>query len=483
MDIEKTFPVRYWINLGRREDRRVETEIALEGAGISATRFPAVDGRFVRKTRGYESAGRYALALTQRMVLRRAASEGADAVLLLEDDVVFHPDLRARLEGMELPEDWGIFYLGCAHRRRPQPVTEGLVRARYALDTHAFAVRAPYYRQVIAALDARRWGRRGHPGASDWYLADLHERVPTYACYPNLAWQAVAKSDLAGGSYSNYTPSGEQVSAAGETVGLQAELWGVPRWHGESRPGDREPKLGLLFLTRGDVNVPEAWVRFVGGAAGEVRIYAHPKDLVMAEAGFLRGASIAERWDTEWGDVSLVRAMLSLLREALRDQSLTHFAFASESCLPLMPWSEMRRRLKQDGRSWIDWQDAGSMQEKHRVRIAGVRDLPERSWRLHPQWCLLARDAAECVAEYDLTGKFERVFAADEHYVGTVLALRGFPEEDRVCRRPMTWTRWSDERIGSFDVIDRKLSGELVSSGCFFARKFLKNTKGWVGVG
>jgi GR25 family glycosyltransferase involved in LPS biosynthesis len=88
MNIEETFPARYWINLGRREERRFETEWQLERAGITAERFPAVDARFVRKNRGYENAGRYALALSQRLAIRKAMLAGADAVLILEDDVV-----------------------------------------------------------------------------------------------------------------------------------------------------------------------------------------------------------------------------------------------------------------------------------------------------------------------------------------------------------------------------------------------------------
>src|SRR5690606_19647241 len=123
MDFEKTFPLRYWVNLGRRADRRGETEFRLEEAGITAERFAAVDARFIKRmalerkksvepvnalddgtvadaaeaarpvatVRGYESAGRYALALTQRMAVRQARLRGAEAVLLLEDDVVLHP--------------------------------------------------------------------------------------------------------------------------------------------------------------------------------------------------------------------------------------------------------------------------------------------------------------------------------------------------------------------------------------------------------
>ena len=421
MNLHEVFPLRYFINLGRRQDRRVETEIALAEAGITAERFPAVDARFVSRTRGYASPGRYALALTQRMVLRQAALKKAEAVLVLEDDVVFHPELLERLGQITLPEDWGIFYLGCAHQKRPWCAGKGLVRTPYALDTHAFAVRAPYYRKVMAALARKEGESATHPRASDWYLADLHEEIPTYACYPNLAWQAMAASDLAGGTYSNYTPSGEQIAAHGELIGLQGELWGAPRWQQWPRPEIEEllspspdpakeaiacreatpavasPRLGLLFLTRGDVCHPEIWREFVADASSEVTVFSHPKDEVAAARGFLNGTLIDERHETAWGDVSLVRAMMSLLKAGLADDSLTHFAFVSETCIPIRPWREMKRRLALDPRSILDFQTSSEMREKHLKRVSGAMDLPDRCRRVHSQWCLLERESATCV--------------------------------------------------------------------------------------
>jgi hypothetical protein len=357
----------------------------------------------------------------------------------------------------------------------------------YALDTHAFAVRAPYFRRVIAALDARRVENRGrgHALASDWFLADLHEEIPTYACYPNLAWQAVSSSDLAGGTYSNYTATGEQISGQGELVGLQAEMWGGSRWRA-AEPTEanvtaetiqaRTPRLGLLFLTRGDVNQPEVWREFVDEAAGGVRVFSHPKEAEAAEAGFLAGSRIPEVHETQWGEISLVRAMMALLKEALKDDSISHFAFLSEGCVPVKSWCEIRKRLTIDSRSMIDEVGREEMKPMHAERIAKVRDLPARCQRLHSQWCLLARDAAECVTAFDFTDHFRSIFAADEHYIGSVLALRGFDEHGRVHRTRKTWVRWGQSdglsRPDTVSRVDAALAGELAAFSGFFARKF-----------
>lgn len=499
MDVETTFPLRYWINLGRRQDRRFETEFALLHAGITAERFPAIDARFVRKTRGYATRGRYALALTQRMLLRRADLRGASAVLIMEDDVVFHPDLQEKLREIDLPDDWGIFYLGCAHQTRPEPAGKGIVRTKYALDTHAFAVRDKYYRAVMAALSVNNHDDVAHARASDWFLANLHETIPTYACYPNLAWQAVQQSDLADGVYSNYTRSGEQISGSGEMIGIQAEMWGTSRWspHKQNRPSERqgtnsvecgpdkrrtmtEPKLGLLFLTRGDVHQPEIWHEFIKEADSDVRVFSHPKHPAEVSTGFLADTVIAKHHETSWGDISLVRAMLDLLATALRDPTLTHFAFLSESCIPVRPWAEMKRRLILDPRSMLDIANSDNMKAQHRDRIAGVKDLPDSCRRGHSQWSLLDREAASCICESDFTEKFANISAPDEHYFGSILALRGFEENSKINRNPLTWVKWTEERNTTYPIVHDRITPatifELTTFTGFFARKFTESS-------
>ncbi len=169
------------------------------------------------------------------------------------------------------------------------------------------------------------------------------------------------------------------------------------------------------------------------------------KERVLPEDAFLHGKEIGEHHETDWGDISLVRAMLSLLKQALKSTSLTHFAFVSESCVPVKPWREMRRRLRLDPRSMIAAEDVMTMKEKHRDRISKVRDLPGRAMRLHSQWSLLDREAAECLTEHDFTDRFSGIFAADEHYIGTVLMLRGYPEE-KISPLDATWARWSNRQ-------------------------------------
>lgn len=182
---------------------------------MDVERVQAVNMRFVRNLRGYPTGGRYANALSHRIAIRRAKLAGAAAVLILEDDVVFAPDFEERVAKIELPSDWGIWYLGCRHWNRPTPIEPGLVRVAWGMDTHAYAVRADWYDELLKAFrsppnpakytkEVRDWG-------VDFPLAELHQSIPTYACWPNIAWQYGGDSDLIDSSWQGgYSKTGRQ---------------------------------------------------------------------------------------------------------------------------------------------------------------------------------------------------------------------------------------------------------------------------------
>lgn len=497
MNLEEAFPLRFLINLARREDRRHAVEAEIEKAGILAERFAAVDAvwkepasllgsQIPRPIRGYESAGRYALALTQRLALRDAARRKAPAVLLLEDDVVFHPNFSSLIATVELPEDWGIFYLGCSHVQRPQWTAARVVRVQEAVDTHAVAIRAPYYRRVMQILDRHLKTNPGVPAASDRFLALLHREIPTYACFPNLAWQSVSSSDLASAKYSNYTRDGWQrnwpeaventLNELVSDLGPEPSSTTLPTTLQVVHPDRTTTKLGLLFLTRADVNHPEIWREFIAESPDRVRVFSHPKHPQSVSGGFLDGSVIADHHETAWGDISLVRATRSLLLEALADPTLTHFALLSESCVPIRPLPEILRHLDLDPRSRFGFRTLKQASDRHASRIVSVPQVPIDCWRFQSQWWLMDRPAAVFSATQDFTTLFEKMFAPDEQYFATILSMQGYPLEGNVVKRDITWTYWERDAGSptSWPVIPNEKIRAILNSGAFFARKFPK---------
>jgi hypothetical protein len=212
MDFEKLFPMRVYMNLDRRPDRRRVAEAEFRAAKLKVARWASVDGKRVRNTHGFSWPSRYAVSLSKRLIVRAARNEKMDAVFIFEDDVVLHSDWRDRVNQIKLPDDWGMFLLGCQHLARPEPVAPGLVRVAEAADNHAIGIRRDWYERVLFVLrhgrdDARIWPHT----ASDRHLAALMREVPTYAPCPNLAWQRKAVSDQTGKNYTHYDASGTQV--------------------------------------------------------------------------------------------------------------------------------------------------------------------------------------------------------------------------------------------------------------------------------
>lgn len=186
MKLKDVFPRMAYLNLAYRDDRRGEVECRFFEQGLRVRRQPLVKDSRVRNARGYAAPCLYASGLGRRMAIRAARDAGAPALLLFDDDVVLHPQLHEKLADIELPEDWGIFYLGCQHAEPPVPVAPGLVRVKRAVDYLAVGFRQGVY---AAALRAMRGNAKGRSAAAvEWAL--LQASTPAYACYPNLAWQS-----------------------------------------------------------------------------------------------------------------------------------------------------------------------------------------------------------------------------------------------------------------------------------------------------
>lgn len=482
MDFEKEFPLRFIINLGRRSDRLHETEAQLAEAGLWAERFPAYDARTKASKqtqstsaaiRGYETAGRYALALTQRAAIREAKRRKAPNVLIFEDDVILHPNFNQLVSSIKLPKDWGIFYFGCTHVSRPEWSEPRIVKCSYAVDTHAVAISAKYYDVVLSMLDRHGKQDLGVAQASDQFLALLHKSIPSYAIHPNLAWQSVSRSDLIHKAYSNYNPDGGQLNFPEVVEDLLPALVSENAYVGVC-----PPKLGLLFLTKDNLNQSQMWQEYLSEEPESVKIYSHSKFPDRLTDPVLAGTRIKSHFATNWGDISLVKASRAMLIEALKDESLTHFVLLSESCVPVCPLPQLLKRLEVDPRSQFSWLTIDQASPMHVWRASGSPNIPKKCWRFSPQWWLLNREAAVFSAGMDFTSLFSSVQIPDEGYFQTVLSLQGYPMEGNVVRRDSTWTSW-EEGSGSpttWDAISRSKVAEIVESGAFFARKFSRHS-------
>lgn len=217
MMLRHVAPFMICVNLNSREDRRQTAWVRFEAAGLAVERQQGIPRSAVKDPRGYMDASRYACSLAKRLAIRRAKLAGASAVLLFEDDVVLASDLHERLGEIQLPGDWGIFFLGCKHLRKPEVVSRNLVRVVQAADHHAMVIRREFYDAAIRGLAGLGRGSPPTFAYSDVKMAGIQRWIPTYAAFPNLAWQELSYSDNAGGVQTHYDQNGYQ----------KTDLWAV----------------------------------------------------------------------------------------------------------------------------------------------------------------------------------------------------------------------------------------------------------------
>ena len=489
MDVEAAFPLRFWINLLKCENHRNEMEAKLAEVGLTAERFVvpwrqdpveasrlAGTGRTLQnrssKTVGYPTRHDYLQALSIRLALREAIRRKAPAVLLIGDGVMFHSNFPALVRAVELPEDWGIVHLGCTHRRKPHWAGMRMLRCAEAVKPQVFAIHARHFRRVMRVLD--RGGRVSDVRLETWdeAMALLQDEIPAYACFPNLAWDSKPDPGAKENAHPDYTTDGMQKGH----VEHVADLWDAALFGDGTKPSPegRRAKLGLLFLTRGDVHHPRIWSEFVGEAPERVRIFSHAKLPEQLAGGFLERTAIRKRFVTRWGCISLVRASRAMLCQALEDESLTHFALLSESCVPIQPLPEILRRLELDSRSQFGFKTLMEASSRQISRAGTIQGVPVGCWRFTSQWWLLDRAAAAITTGQDYTALFEKMEVPDEAYFATVLCMQGYPLDGSVVRKDITWTWWERDAgsPATWPILPLNRLEKMIHSGALFARKF-----------
>ena len=463
MDIKDNFPLMYYLNLGRRQDRRIECEEEFERLNLDVVRFPAVDAGWVKNIRNFQFAGRYAHALGLRLMLRSALLKKAPSVFIFEDDVSIDPSLHDALSSMDLPSDWGMFYLGGMHCERPEVIKNHLVRVRGALATHAFGVRRKYFKTIIRALNKMDSIDEFVP-AADVVLGRLHESIPTYAYFPNLAGQRQGFSDLAKGSYEPYTKDGQQNWLPECLAGVMAEVLGGHAYE----PAKRETSSWRAWFRYGSLPKNfnfkvESDETLTTGITKDYKTTSESVVLIFDNTPIHK-----EQWEkyrdqpsetvsiftkNDHNQMSDIEKRLSVLRKLLEKKELGFFIFLPRDCIPLRPFRDLLKLTALDGRSRFVWEPG-----ENRL----LDKIPQCYTVTHSRWIMLSREAAELVAKDDFTDCFGNDAQKEWCYEGTVLKMKGYPMDDMVAKQNMV--KACPKENDNKNIV----AGMLIGEGGFF---------------
>ncbi len=204
--LKDTFDAAFCINLARRPDRweRFTKQIPADWPFVEIQRFDAVDGRQVPTPAWWRAgAGAWGCARSHVTLIERALNSGWKSLLIFEDDAVFCEGFTGRVTEFlkELPNSWGMIYLGGQHlaidRHPPQKVSDGVYRPYNVNRTHAYALQRPTMEKVYQHLMRNDWQRNHH---IDHHFGLLHQtrQAPVYCPATWLVGQDEGQSNING---------------------------------------------------------------------------------------------------------------------------------------------------------------------------------------------------------------------------------------------------------------------------------------------
>lgn len=173
----------YCISLLDRADRRTRAIAQFETVGLSKrVEFVIVERHPADCEQGcYES---------HLCCMKRGLAEGAECILIFEDDIIFDRFSKNILEHATnfclRHTGWHMLFLGCMVKASRGTLFPSIRRIKYRSLTHAYAV----HRRFAEVLVRYPWRQIPY----DDFLRDLKDRE-MYVLYPSIAFQSNARSD------------------------------------------------------------------------------------------------------------------------------------------------------------------------------------------------------------------------------------------------------------------------------------------------
>ncbi|XP_038902391.1 glycosyltransferase BC10-like [Benincasa hispida] len=236
---------------------------------------------------------------------------------------------------------------------------------------------------------------------------------------------------------------------------------------GDSHGFQSPPKIAFLFLTRKKLPLDFLWANFFkNGDQAKFSIYIHSKpgfvyDKSTTRSSFFYDRQLNNSIQVLWGDSSMIEAERLLFGAALDDPANQRFVILSDSCIPLHNFNHTYNYLMSSTKSFVD---SFLNVDEGRYNPKMLPVISQEKWRKGSQWITLVRKHAEIVVNdaiifplfkkhcerwppsEDATGrkkpeKYHPNCIPDEHYVQTLLSIRGL--ENELERRTLTYSMWN----------------------------------------
>lgn len=240
-------------------------------------------------------------------------------------------------------------------------------------------------------------------------------------------------------------------------------------------------KIAFCFLIYDVINHEELWNRFFENVdKSKYSIYIHYKDATPLT--YFDNYKLETQVETEYADVSIVKAQNLLLEEARKDEENQHFIFISNSCIPLKNFNHIYDSLLVD-KSYFNMAPQCDCFPK-------CEDTLEYIERMYiqkaSQWCILCRNHVDLVLSSDEYLKWfdYSLTAPDEQcYISYIYYNKRHNELITTLNESVnatTFTNWegmnykypSTDELKNYEEISEEELQYLLDSDSLFGRKF-----------
>ena len=165
--------------------------------------------------------------------------------------------------------------------------------------------------------------------------------------------------------------------------------------------GGKHIAVCLVIVDR--LNHEEIWKRWMQQSVEcgyETSLHIHAKHPDRITSSWVRSHTLDHTYSPEWNSPEVIRAVLAVITDALKNPNTGRLVLGTESCIPIMTLKEAGDRLFAEEVSWLQAYHKGKhTYEEQKCFWAVDRTLipPEYVWKALPGWVTLTRKHAEAI--------------------------------------------------------------------------------------
>jgi len=236
-------------------------------------------------------------------------------------------------------------------------------------------------------------------------------------------------------------------------------------------------KIAFCFLTYDVIIRNDIWNRFFNGVdPNKYIVFIHPKNRIDGFYTFQYQYVKNPIYTKSKTDISIVKATLQLLKEAYtEDNSITHFIFLSQSCIPLYNFQKIYEKISAMNMSVISCIQKNKLNRYNSLDPNMKRYIhPYLFFKQQPNMVLTREDVMRFIKE-DYTEYFRGLECPDEHYFINIM-INLFKTKFKIKQITFCNPDLSRTQALEFNNINNDFLNKVRDLGFLFIRKIEKNS-------